>query len=99
MGRTPMRRRRIASTVVALAVATVALAGCIGIPTGGGVQTGEVVVGVENPPVSITPADPKPGSEPVELLEDFMRALRGPQGGYAVARKYLTTAFADEWNP
>ena len=93
-----MRSRRLATLAGVLATAVI-LAGCVGIPTSGGVQTGEVIVGPEGPGTEITPSDPTAGSEKEQLLEDFMLALRGPQNGYQIAKKYLTTEFADLWEP
>lgn len=93
-----MRSRRWGALAGVLATAVV-LAGCVGIPTSGGVQGGEVIVGPEGLETVITPSDPTPGSEPERLLEDFMLALRGPQSGFQIAKKYLTTEFADLWDP
>jgi lipoprotein LpqB-like beta-propeller protein len=93
----PLRRTWVA-VAGALALA-LALAGCVGIPTSGGVQTGGLIVGPEDPDVVFSPSDPKPGSLPEDLLRDFMLALRGPQSDYAVARKFLTSTFASQWNP
>jgi hypothetical protein len=91
-------RRWWAVLAGALAAVTV-LTGCVGIPTGGGVQSGELVVGPTDPDLVFAPEDPVPGSSPEELLRDFMLALRGPQGDYAVARKFLTNTFSTEWDP
>jgi hypothetical protein len=94
-----MRNGRRWSALAGVLAITVLLTGCVGIPTSGGVQTGEVVVGPEGLETVITPSDPTPGSEPQQLLEDFMLALRGPQNGFQIAKKYLTTEFADVWDP
>lgn len=83
---------------VAVAV-TVALAGCVGIPTSGGVQTGPVIDEQNNPDIVVLPSDPRPGSTQQEILADFMQAVRGPQNDYAVARKFLTKDLAGTWDP
>src|SRR5690606_28806237 len=45
------------------------------------------------------PEGPAPGATPEEIIEGFIRAGRGPQDRYSVAREYLTEGFAAEWNP
>ena len=75
------------------------LSGCVGIPTSGGISTGPVIDDQLDPDRVFLPSDPRPGSEPAEILEDFMQAVRGPAGNYAVARKFLTSALADTWKP
>ncbi len=42
---------------------------------------------------------PVPGSEPSQLIDDFLQAGVGPQDDYAVAREYLTPSEAREWSP
>lgn len=42
---------------------------------------------------------PVPGSDPGQLIEDFLQAGVGPQDDYAVAREYLSPAEARQWSP
>jgi hypothetical protein len=80
-------------------VVLVALAGCVSIPTGGGVTTTEVdVADTDNPLLSI-PAPPAEDAAPAEIVAGFLRAGRGPQADYRVAREYLTDDFRAEWTP
>ncbi|MEO8095148.1 MAG: LpqB family beta-propeller domain-containing protein [Pseudolysinimonas sp.] len=79
--------------------ATLLLAGCVGIPTSGGVQTGPVIDDQLNPDFVVLPSDPRAGSSPEEILADFMQAVRGPQNDYSVARKFLTKDLAENWDP
>lgn len=87
-----MRRRGILSAVVGVAL----LAGCAGIPTSGDVQT----VRIDSDPVEVPsialPESPQPGQSPEEILEGFIRAGRGPQTNYSVAREFL--APGTEWS-
>jgi len=76
-----------------------ALTGCMGIPTSGGVQEGPQIDDRLNPEFVALPSDPRPGSSQEEILADFMLAARSPQGGYAVARQFLSTDEADTWLP
>ena len=91
-------RRRLGFALAAAITVAVGLSGCIGIPTGGGVQDGGAVSGDE-PDFQFAPEDPVPGSDPEQLLRDYLLALAGPQGGYAIARKFLTTEFSTVWDP
>jgi len=85
---------------VALAAAVVlALGGCVGIPTSGGVNDGPVIDDQAVPDFVVLPSDPVPGSTQEQILTDFMQAVGGPQNGYAVAKKFLTADFAGTWNP
>lgn len=76
-----------------------ALTGCVGIPTSGGVETGPVIDEQLDPDFVIDPSGPRAGSSQEEILADFMLALRGPQGNYEVARQFLTADIRDDWNP
>ena len=91
-----MRRAWGAALAAAMIVA---LAGCVGIPTSGGVNDGAVIDDEANPEFVVLPSDPVPGSTPEQILADFMQAVSAPQGGYAVAKKYLTGDLASVWNP
>ena len=76
-----------------------ALTGCVGIPTSGGVQEGPQIDDQLSPEFVALPSDPRPGSSQEEILADFMLAARSPQGGYAVARQFLSSDEAEEWLP
>lgn len=96
-----MRSRRASvpvKTAIALAAALL-LAGCVGIPTSGGVSTGPVIDDQSDPVLGFIPSDPRPGSAPEEILRDFMQAVRSPAADYQVARKFLTEDLAGSWDP
>jgi hypothetical protein len=90
-------RLRIAwpATLIALAL----LAGCVSIPTGGGVTTAEVDVGDTDNPLLSIPAPPAPDATAAEIVAGFLRAGRGPQADYRVAREYLTEELRPVWKP
>lgn len=91
---------RKAMTTAGLAVAAMlALAGCVGIPTSGGVQTGPVIDDQLKPEVVVVPAGPRAGATQDEILTDFMQAVRGPQNDYATAREFLSKALSGTWEP
>ena len=90
--------RRPFSALLAAAV-VLALAGCVGIPTSGGVNDGAAIDNQVAPEFLVLPNDPVPGSNQQQILADFMQAVSSPQNGYSVAKKFLTTDFALEWQP
>jgi hypothetical protein len=82
------------------ALATLALlAGCVGIPTGGGVTTTQVDVDGAGDPLPSLPSLPTKDASPEEIIAGFLRAGRGPQDNYEVARAYLTEDFRSTWAP
>ena len=88
------------SLTAALAAALVAvLAGCVGVPTSGGVVPGGPLEdsGVEE--FFLLPSDPVPGADQEQILVDFVRAANSSQGNYAIAKKFLTADFEQEWRP
>jgi Lipoprotein LpqB beta-propeller domain/Sporulation and spore germination len=85
--------------LVVFVAAALALTGCVGIPTSGGVQTGPLMDDQLDPEFSVLPSGPVPGSSQEEILEDFMFALSGPQNDYATARQFLTNSLAQDWDP
>lgn len=89
-----MRRAIVVGFVIA-----VALTGCVGIPTTGGVETGPVIDEQLDPDFVIDPSGPRAGSNPEEILADFMLAVRGPQNGYEIAREFLTADLSATWDP
>lgn len=90
-------RRGIAALAVALAAA-VALAGCVTIPTGGGVGTQRIVDDQGSDNNTVRAANPpRKGASPSEIVAGFVRAGGSPQGAYSVARQYLTDG--NKWKP
>ncbi|MEO5534750.1 MAG: LpqB family beta-propeller domain-containing protein [Pseudolysinimonas sp.] len=89
-----MIRQRLG--LVPLLGLAVLLAGCVGIPTSGSVQSAEIKVDSdENPQVSL-PDHPTSGQSQEEILQGFIRAGRGPQNGFNVAKEFL--APKAEWS-
>jgi hypothetical protein len=82
------------------ALATLAvLAGCVSIPTGGGVTTTQVDVSDADNPLLSLPELPADDAPPEEIISEFLKAGRGPQDNYKVARAYLTDDFTTNWIP
>ena len=90
--------RRAALAAAALAAALL-LAGCANIPLGGSVSKLTIEAGgAGTAPISL-PDEPVKGASQQEILEGFIKAGRGPQVNYSVARDFLTEAFRTKWNP
>lgn len=90
---------RARGTWPAALIAVALLAGCVSIPTGGGVTTIEVDAGDTDDLLLSLPAPPADDATASEIVAGFLRAGRGPQADYRVAREYLTEDFGSSWNP
>lgn len=90
-----MRRRVLAASIALLC--SVMLAGCVSIPSSGAVNAGNPAVVDVNPELDIIASGPKKDGTPQEIVEGFIAAAVSPRNNYQVARQFLTSAFADEW--
>ena len=93
-----MGKQRIWRGLLA-AVAVVALAGCVGVPTSGIVTyhtPGQTRVESE---VGVAPLPPSDGANPSLIVEGFLHAMSVYQPGYAVARQYLAPSVREKWDP
>ena len=80
-------------------VVGVGLAGCVGIPTSGGVTAGGVI-GTESDPIyALLPSGPQDDAPQDEIVTGFINAATNPQGNYEVAREFLSKDFASSWKP
>ena len=96
----PRTGGRIGAVALLLLAAAVGLAGCVTIPTGGGVGSERILAdqGADN--TTIRAANPpRKGASAGEIVAGFVRAGGSPQGSYYVAKQYLTTAFGTKWKP
>lgn len=92
------RSARVGLVAAVIAVA-VLLAGCADIPTGGGVSK-VIIDRTGGDPATVTlPDEPVKGASQAEILAGFIKAGRGPQVNYSVAREFLTDDFSTVWNP
>jgi hypothetical protein len=92
-------RLRRSGAAALLAVVAVLLSGCIAIPTSGSVAAAGEVGGGEAPELVFQPNGPVEGASPEAIITGFVQAAIGPQSSYAVARQFLSTGFADQWDP
>ena len=76
------------------------LGGCAGLPTAVDIKAGPELVAPAAQELSFyTPSGPAVDASAQEIISGFLGAGTGPQNDYAVARQYLTTDFAQRWNP
>ncbi|HEX6249752.1 MAG TPA: LpqB family beta-propeller domain-containing protein [Nocardioidaceae bacterium] len=87
--------------LLALVVGLALVAGCVSLPQGGGVSTrpGDGPAGQSVGTFDYTPSGPRPGSPPVAIVYDFLRAMQAAPQSTAVARKFLTDEARAGWFP
>lgn len=91
--------RTAARTAALVAATSLALAGCVGIPTDGPVGSGEVVVSEEGS-ITLFANDPVPDAGPEEIISGFLQAVdAGIYDDYSAARNHLTSGAARQWDP
>jgi Lipoprotein LpqB beta-propeller domain/Sporulation and spore germination len=91
-----MRSRAAAALCL---VGALVLTGCAGIPSSGPVhQAGTVVDERDDPFTRIIASGPVPNMKPTDLVAGFLRASASFDDNHAVARQYLTSDRARDWN-
>lgn len=95
------RRRKLATTAGMVAVLTVgiAAAGCASIPGAGQVEVGLSDLRQAEQIVQFSASGPVSGATQEQLVRGFLTAANSPADNYAVAREYLTSTYADQWDP
>jgi hypothetical protein len=93
-------RRRALTVVIALTVTLLTLTGCVGIPKSGPVSQGlpvNEVSGAGN--IAYNPEGPEAGASQQNILRGFIASFTSATGGYAVAKQFLSSGFANKWDP
>lgn len=93
----PAGRRGV--RVAALAVAGLLLAGCGGLSRAGPVEGGLQVGSGETSPLTVVYPGPQPGAGQESIVRGFIRAGAASDGAYDNARRFLTAAASEQWNP
>ena len=96
----PRPRARVG--LVALVVALVlAVSGCSpSMPTGGPVvEIGKVSSPTPDTGFAIAPRAPQVGASPAEIVQGFLEAMQATPIQTNTARRFLSTDFADAWDP
>lgn len=95
MRRPSKLRRALAGAVLAL----VALTGCQAVPDSGPVQPGLDNLSQGDRQVRFNPNGPAPGADPQEIVRGFVNAASSNVDDYAVAREFLASGYAEQWDP
>lgn len=90
--------RRILGLLTAL-LAAVALAACDSVPSTGPVREGLPQLDQVERAYMFNPARPTPGADPESIVRGFVRAAASSDRDYEVAREFLTSAYAEQWQP
>lgn len=77
-----------------LAVLTVVLAGCAGVPSSSSPQA----IGTVSRPAPPSLPKPTPGMDPDILLREFLKATADPANRHLAARQFLTESASSGWD-
>lgn len=82
-----------------LALLITPLAACATIPDTGPVRAGLPNLELSERSVLYNPNPPQPGASPEDIVRGFISAASSSSDDYAVAREFLTQAYAQQWDP
>lgn len=97
-GRNARRGIAIRGRAAAVAAALL-LTGCTAIPNSGPVQQGLRDLSQAEQVVQYNPAGPVTGATQEDLVQGFLLAAFSPLDDYSVAREFLTSDYAAQWDP
>jgi hypothetical protein len=93
-------RRRSARAVVLVVALLGALTACVGVPNSSPVTVGlSLNEGSGSSNIAFNPEGPQRGATQEGILKGFIASFTSATGGYAVSKKFLSTAFANKWDP
>lgn len=92
-----MSRRVLAAA--AAAMLSLALAGCVGIPTSGGVVAGPPINSTDNGGFIPLANGPQEGASQEAILQDFITAANNPANDYQIAKLFLSDKLKTTWDP
>ena len=90
-------RHLLAAALAAVTIVTVSA--CAAIPTDGPVRAGQTIKDESLSGVDYRPDKPVAGADQTAILRGFIAAGTGAQDDYAIARQFLSSGFAEKWNP
>ncbi|MET3450834.1 LpqB family beta-propeller domain-containing protein [Curtobacterium sp. 1544] len=90
-------RHLLAAALAAVTIITVSA--CAAIPTDGPVRAGQTIKDESLSGVDYRPDKPVAGADQTAILRGFIAAGTGAQDDYAIARQFLSSGFAEKWNP
>lgn len=92
-------RRAVARRTVLVAALVGTTAGCVRIPDSSPVRTSTPGPAASNPPVNVVAQPPIRGVTATALVTGFVEACLRAAPDYGVARQYLTSPAAGDWDP
>lgn len=93
-----LRRIRIVLTAIAVSFAA-ALAGCVTIPGSGSVEVGLTDLEQAEQFYQFTAPGPATDASQEDVVRGFVAAAVSSTDNYAIAREFLTTNYANQWDP
>jgi hypothetical protein len=91
--------RRIVRAAALSTLLALALAGCVGIPSGGPVNVGPLVQAGGGSSFADLPSGPAKNASKQTILTGFMQAANLPENDYATAKLFLTAKAEQNWIP
>ncbi len=89
--------RRLVAMLVAV---TLLVSGCVSVPTDGPVVEGRPAGEPVAPPnVAVIVTGPRPGDNPLAIVEGFLSSMASYEPGYPTSREYLTPEASAAWQP
>lgn len=85
--------------LAAVAAALLLLTGCVAIPDAGPVREGVVDMSEQDDGLVFLAQEPEEGATQEEIILGFLTAGISPEGGFSIAREFLTRAEAQQWRP
>ncbi len=85
--------------LAAAAAALLLLTGCVAIPDAGPVSEGIVDMSEQDDGLVFLAQEPEEGATQEEVILGFLTAGISPEGGFSIAREFLTRAEAQQWRP
>ncbi|MEN9749531.1 MAG: hypothetical protein RL149_609 [Actinomycetota bacterium] len=94
-----MRIHKLTAIFTATLVA-LSITGCAKLPTSSEVKVGsDIQGGLSADYLYYSPSGPTKDAEATEIINGFLNAATGPQNDYQVAREYLSSSLAADWDP
>lgn len=86
-------------TIAAVAAALLLLTGCVAIPDEGPVTEGVVDTSEQEDGLVFLAQEPDAGATQEQIILGFLTAGISPDGGFSIAREFLTRTEAQQWRP
>lgn len=85
--------------IAAVAAALLLLTGCVAIPDAGPVTEGVVDTSEQEDGLVFLAQEPDAGATQEQIILGFLTAGISPDGGFSIAREFLTRTEAQQWRP